>query len=308
MSRYECLKCDGALFARQGAVMEHHFYHKKITDCTGTGETPEHRIAKNRLQAFLRQNVRVRVANCHSICNKNCFTDIVRRPHETVKVEYRLPNGDGIADVAVIDQRTNEARVLFEVYNTHKTDSIRAEPWFEVDYSEILDKTNYFDAVLHLNEQRDIIPHSRHCLAHTFQQQVWLAGYHQASLSLSDTLDKEILNLWDYTRIQADEFPMLPDDYKNKLRSNQCTKKEKIRLYSNHFPHAYLYEELDEQNNAKAWGRIRIDNYDSTIRAQKFVKTSRKCISCHRHLSSQLDDWKILCRGCWSERAKESNR
>ena len=308
---YYCSTCKGVLFARKGIQNQHHFYHhvtnvtNVTNNCIGTNESTTHRSAKNRLQAFLRRGIKIRVYSCEQVCSLECFTEIKRLDTEKVEVEFpfrRLTEGNidlQIADVALVDKETNIARILFEVKYSHATTN-RPEPWFELDADEINNSKSIRNNILHLNEERPLIPESRNCIAHTFQEKLWLAGLNECSLGLSDTLDKNIEEQWKNNVMQESHTdPEYPSEYQLQLLLNTATKQEKIRLYAEHYPE--VYNLLDWCNDAKRWAKIYTTNYASIKRARKYIQNQRKCIGCQKKLADS-QDWKILCIQCWKER------
>ena len=110
------------------------------------------------------------IENCKDICQIDCHSFVRLFDGERVEVEYQLSNGEGVADVAILPNHTEEPKVVLEVYFTHRTTS-RHGLWLELDAKEVISakyKANQRPMTPH--EQREImyllIPTNRDCLSH----------------------------------------------------------------------------------------------------------------------------------------------
>lgn len=135
---YKCPECDDKVIFRCGEVREAHFAHAAESQCAYTGgEGHTHKTAKILLAHILsvREQVefRSRCAKCSRMCQ---IVDVEYKEGDRVVQELALHDGNR-ADVAMVGPEG--VRYIFEVCDTHRTDSPRDEPWFEVNALDVID-------------------------------------------------------------------------------------------------------------------------------------------------------------------------
>ncbi len=142
---YKCIDCNEKLILKQGTIRKSHFSHFSKSTCTyldKPNESQIHKDAKYKLADLLKKRKEI---NIYIECASNCrgYNHVIKyNKNDEVLVEYRDPKGVYIADVAVINNGT--PIYIFEIMNTHRTETIRPEPWFELDAKEIC-KNEYYD-------------------------------------------------------------------------------------------------------------------------------------------------------------------
>lgn len=145
---YVCPDCNRDLILCQGDIRVHHFRHKvdTVTHCqhyNSPTESQIHKDAKMLLKTLLEKKIPLSfIRNC-SCCKKNeeyVIPEVTETT--TIELEHRFEyNGLKIADVAYINN--NKLLYIFEIYNTHKTNSEnRPEPWFEINALELIKMVN----------------------------------------------------------------------------------------------------------------------------------------------------------------------
>ena len=97
-----------------------HFYHQLSE------------ILKNKLPFSIYQN-------CNNPrCGGGVEVEMIYKDGDSVVLEYRDPHGKYVADVAVIN--SEKSRIIFEIKNTHRTTTVRPEPWFEFNARECFEE------------------------------------------------------------------------------------------------------------------------------------------------------------------------
>lgn len=138
---YKCPECSERVTFRNGDVRGAHFAHLPESKCAysgGEGET--HKTAKHLLAHILTIKEPVEFRCKCSQCNRLYdIVDIHHRLDDDVTQELVLPNGNR-ADVAVAGK--DGLRYVIEVCDTHKTESTRPEPWFEVNAVDVIKAYN----------------------------------------------------------------------------------------------------------------------------------------------------------------------
>lgn len=74
-------------------------------------------------------------------CGNYIETDIEYTAEDKVYVEYHCKEDNTRYDVAIING--TRVRYIFEILVTHKTDTKRPEPWFEIKAIDLLDSVEY---------------------------------------------------------------------------------------------------------------------------------------------------------------------
>jgi hypothetical protein len=146
---YKCIDCDEKLILKQGTVRKSHFSHFSNSTCTyfdKPSESQIHKDAKYKLAELLKKHSEICI---HTQCIGDCRTythSIDYKTGDCVVIEYRDPKGTYVADVALINNGI--PRYIFEVMNTHRTETERPEPWFEINAKEICTSEIYdFDCI-----------------------------------------------------------------------------------------------------------------------------------------------------------------
>jgi hypothetical protein len=148
---YKCVECNEALIIKQGNVRKHHFSHFSKSECTyfdHPSESQIHKDAKYKLADLLAKRADVYISiQCRNSECRGYKHKIVHQNEDIVVIEYRDPKGTYVADVAIINN-DGTPRYIFEVMNTHRTETQRPEPWFELDAKEICTSKIYdFDCI-----------------------------------------------------------------------------------------------------------------------------------------------------------------
>ena len=112
-----CPKCGGALIARQGKVVEHHFAHASGDECQHAAETALHLAAKDILAVH--NEIVLPAVEIHfpHTSRRTAIAPQRRYPIESVAVERKL--GSIIPDLVV---RISGRELLVEVTVTHGVD------------------------------------------------------------------------------------------------------------------------------------------------------------------------------------------
>lgn len=297
-AQYQCLDCDEQVFAVKGSELEHHFRHAATgTSCRGvrgSQESVEHRMAKQKLRAILRNGGRLLIQNCKGVCRLDCHSVIRLLNGERVEVEYRLPFEQGVADLAIIPSFTDIPRVILEVYHSHKTVS-RTGAWHELSAADIIAAKYTSDRTVTLIEQRALVS-DRGCLASTFKDRVHLAGYHERTLTKADTFADELTDHWDNA--------VMNDDPKASamFRTNAVSLKAKARwfLEDDYCTHGYFRFMNEGVDN---WAKGYIQDYRAMQRAHAAIIKESRCIGCGRSFDNE--NWKLNCPKCWRTRQRQ---
>ena len=146
---FMCIDCGNDVICRKGEIRVHHFAHcKEDAKCdfyNKPNETQIHKSAQLLLKSVLEQKIQLTIYDKCIKCDKTCANHILEvSEHASIEIEYRFEyNGVKIADVAYIEN--NEILCVFEIYNTHKTQTEnRPEPWFELDAQNLIDVVSQY--------------------------------------------------------------------------------------------------------------------------------------------------------------------
>lgn len=246
---------------------------------------------------LLEKGLEIRVNNCGGICRQHCFKLIKLYPQhgETVKEEVRLPSGEGVADVAILDKH-GEPRVILEVLHSHRT-SVRREPWVELDATEVIE-AKATNGVLTLTERRLALPDERGCKAFTFQDKLDIAGFHESTIRKEFTFAKLLDELWKNGEMNELES-MLPyyvredTPFMNKVRwfveADDAFKSYHLWAYPGMLP----------------WAQMILKDSTAQTRARRAVLKEQTCIDCRGSCERGPHDY-LLCLRCLRKReAKE---
>ncbi|MCX6666127.1 MAG: competence protein CoiA family protein [Euryarchaeota archaeon] len=147
-----CLSCEGELIVRKGDVKQHHFCHKKGSECiefsgyTGAGgETKDHYEAKIKIACRFNksQNMTITKKIClrcdkteelHNLSNykKNGYFAVIEQSYiDKTGVKRK-------ADVAIIDNSGN-IHMIIEIYKSHATPEQNREgcEWVELSAGSV---------------------------------------------------------------------------------------------------------------------------------------------------------------------------
>ena len=294
---HKCLDCKAWVSKVAGDTREQHFRHEAEKGCRGVrgSESPEHRMAKRKIEAILRTGGVLKIQNCNDLCRRDCRSVVRLLDDEEVKVEYPLPNGEGIADVAIIDKLSvgRRPRVILEIFHTHKTESRRGV-WHELDATEV-NNARYRDGVLTLHEVRDEIPKDRGCRAYAFKDLVHLAGYHTSTLREADTFEHELFD-------HCDNAAMNDDPRAAAVVNGPLREKAKWFIESDlSAPMHRIFRHLNE--GVEVWADALVNYPTAKQRAHQAIIASKRCIACERRFENK--NFKLLCPKCFAERSKQ---
>ena len=147
---YTCIDCEQCVILRKGEIRKHHYAHYAQSTCTyyeHPNESQIHKDAKLLMAKLLTSRHSLQfVWNC-TMCNTrsdnyalNGVPSLIYREGDEVKLEYRDPEKNWIADVAIVNN--GEVRYIIEIKHTHATTTPRPEPWFEVNALEFIQEAN----------------------------------------------------------------------------------------------------------------------------------------------------------------------
>ncbi len=170
---YKCPDCQRPVILRKGTIRVPHFAHKSSCDLPCNyydhpNESQIHKAAKERLKDILEAGHSLDVSYlCPKIradkpwyAKHHPVLDTFKLiENDSVVLEYRAPDGSYIADVAIIN--SGKPRVIFEIMHTHRTTTVRPEPWYEINASMLLEWSSPNENKVHV--QCDRI-RSEHCV------------------------------------------------------------------------------------------------------------------------------------------------
>ena len=149
---YKCIECEKKVIFRKGSIRRPHFAHAVQTNVCSYYEHPNetqiHKDAKMLLAKLLSEKRQMcfnwMCDNCKEpafafediACNAKHIPKIKYEENDNVKTEYRNPNDSWVADVAIVNN--GNVRYIFEIKHTHKTQTKRPEPWFEVNATDFI--------------------------------------------------------------------------------------------------------------------------------------------------------------------------
>ena len=146
---YECIDCKKKVILRKGNVRIPHFAHYSQTNTchyyTHPNESQIHKDAKLLMAQLLKDKKEMlftwKCAHCHSTeWYQYWDSNLQYKEGDEVVVEYRSKDGTYVADVAIVNNE--EVRYIFEIKNTHATQTKRPEPWFEVEAKVFIEEVN----------------------------------------------------------------------------------------------------------------------------------------------------------------------
>ena len=135
-NEYICFSCNDRVILKKGSIRIPHFAHV-FTNCRVYDyptETAIHKHSKLFLHNWLINRKPIKI-----VSNNIIYTsEMIYHDEITVETEYRSKDGLYIADVAIL--MNNIPIFIFEIKNTHQTETHRPEPWFEFTVDQIIDK------------------------------------------------------------------------------------------------------------------------------------------------------------------------
>lgn len=145
--KYVCPECTKDLLLCKGNIKLPYFRHYADSQCTYYSKPTEsqiHKDAKMLLQKLLEDKVHLYINRHKTCCNKhnNTFKVPVLKSDYSIVLEHRFNfNGVKIADVAYIDNKTNTIKYIFEIFTSHRTNTLaRPGLWFEFNANDLLEK------------------------------------------------------------------------------------------------------------------------------------------------------------------------
>lgn len=141
--QYKCPECNKEVIICKGDIIKPYFRHKSdIQPCKyydKTSESQIHKDAKELLRYWLQNGYSLSITRTCVDCNETeCFEIPEMGTNSKIYVEYRFEyNGLKIADVCYLDE--GDIVCIFEVYHTHKTESIKwPGMWFELNAETLI--------------------------------------------------------------------------------------------------------------------------------------------------------------------------
>jgi hypothetical protein len=143
--RIICPECGQWLVLKWGDERRPHLAHLSGDgramgqNCAG-GESATHKVAKQIFSELFNAGVNFKFRiNCDQ-CRRGGKIDFFRNStvQQSVELEYRLPDIDGIADIAILEEGRPSPILTVEIYKSHRTHSrLRREDWVEIDAGEL---------------------------------------------------------------------------------------------------------------------------------------------------------------------------
>lgn len=145
---YTCPGCNDDLTVVEGEIKAKHFRHlKKENPCNyyrNPSDLQIHKEAQNLLKSLLERRMPITMLrNCSSCGQKSGWKIPEMNEHSEIRLEYCFNHEEDrkFADVAYLDN--SSLRYIFEIYNTHRTESKnRPEPWFEINATNLIESGN----------------------------------------------------------------------------------------------------------------------------------------------------------------------
>jgi hypothetical protein len=156
VGRYICLQCNTAVLPKRGnsGLKRWHFAHYPVTPCSQSKETikgkesADHLMSKMLIFNFLKRGG-IFTVRCKCSCNNLVSShEIKLEKSQDISIEYRLKDGNR-ADICIHDKKGDEVYII-EICYSHKTTSIRKEPWFEFMTDSILERGEEFKTIDHI--------------------------------------------------------------------------------------------------------------------------------------------------------------
>lgn len=134
---YICNGCEKKVIFKHGEIRRPHFAHHVQNKChyyDHPNESEIHKEAKLRFADIIGKMEIIIKYRCHS-CDSKIEYEIVLVKNDKVKNEfYKNKNS---YDIAIINNK--EPKCVIEICVTHKTETFRPEPWFEIDGENFLE-------------------------------------------------------------------------------------------------------------------------------------------------------------------------
>ena len=130
--------CNGELTTVMSKTKINHFRHKK-SHCSL--ESVEHHLAKTIIEKAINRQHTISLFFKCTICNKHNFVWSLPSKVNRAQKEYLYPNTLYRGDVAAFEADNIEPTVMFEVYHSHRVDSIKQagiSRWLEVTAYQVI--------------------------------------------------------------------------------------------------------------------------------------------------------------------------
>jgi hypothetical protein len=145
---YTCPGCNDDLTVAEGKIRAKHFRHLNKEDSCLYYRNPSdlqiHKEAQNLLKSLLERRIPITMLrNCSSCGQKSGWKIPEMNEQSEIRLEYCFNHEEDrkFADVAYLDN--SSLRYIFEIYNTHRTESKnRPEPWFEINATNLIELGN----------------------------------------------------------------------------------------------------------------------------------------------------------------------
>jgi hypothetical protein len=140
---YICLICKKDVILKQGNIRVFHFAHKKYEGCDiYSQESIKHKNAKIILKFILDNNIPFEIfRECYKCKNNIVIESSIHNSsfHTELEYEFEHESGKRRADIACIEEGSNDILFIFEICNTNPTsEDVRPEPWYEFDCNDVL--------------------------------------------------------------------------------------------------------------------------------------------------------------------------
>ena len=139
--KYKCPDCDASVIVKQGEIRIHHFAHFVKQSCEYFERPSEAQIHKDGKLA-IKHRLETDGFMIERKCLK-CKDDVIQNQipkQDRVELEHRFEHMEQtkIADIACFK---DGKRIIFEIFNTHRTDEDdRSGEWYEIKATEVDDK------------------------------------------------------------------------------------------------------------------------------------------------------------------------
>lgn len=133
--------CNGELTTVMGNVRRNHFRHKTSHTVGCSAESVEHHLAKTIIENAINQQTKISLFFHCAMCNKQKYDWPLPSKINRAQKEYLYPNTLYRGDVAAFEADDHKPTVMFEVYYSHRVDSIKQagiSRWVEVSANQII--------------------------------------------------------------------------------------------------------------------------------------------------------------------------
>lgn len=133
--------CNGELTTVMGNVRRNHFRHKTSHTVGCSAESVEHHLAKTIIENAINQQTKISLFFHCAMCNIQKYDWPLPSKINRAQKEYLYPNTLYRGDVAAFEADDHKPTFMFEVYYSHRVDSIKQagiSRWIEVSANQII--------------------------------------------------------------------------------------------------------------------------------------------------------------------------